>query len=70
MKPTALGFYLLIAPYDRSSWQVAYFRQSGKYVGGHINLPTFEEAQKQRRKMFALHKRIAAKDAARNKRPA
>ena len=66
MKPTALGYYLLVLP-DRGSangWEVAMFSRGGRWQAG-VCLPSKAAAHAERRKLVRHHKRLAAEQAAR-----
>lgn len=70
MKPSALGYLLLVLPDNpyRGTWQVANFSAAtGEYGGATVNLPSKAAAVARRRRLVRHHARLAKERAARKR---
>ena len=65
MNRTALGYLLVVKPQLDGGWEVVSVSRSGRWAGGTVNLPSKEAAQRQRRKLVRLHRRLAARKGVR-----
>ena len=66
---TALGVFVGIVPaFPGKHWLVVQFRRNGQWSSA-MKCDTRDEAKKQRKKTFALHKKIFAERQAKRRKP-